>query len=262
MKRLFTNSKLLAANFMGNLKRRFRRYADLCIKSGFMPKIISPVQAFAKFVSAIWVYIQVGRIRVVGAHKLDAEGHLIFCPNHSAMFDALIIYRLMKRKPRYMAAYEEMEGAGGWKQVLMGAAGCFPVDRSKGGTVIEPAVKALVDEKALVIFPEGKISETGEYLPFKTGSARIAIGACKQLGHSQKVGIVPIQICYNRRDNATAGSGFGKMGFKWRGGATVTVGDPIYVHEIEPLTPRKVTQIVRDAIVRQSCPTSFDTPSN
>jgi 1-acyl-sn-glycerol-3-phosphate acyltransferase len=215
-----------------------------------------------KYVCALWVYIQVGRLSVFGENNLSIDGHIIYCPNHSSMFDALIIYSIMKRQPRYMAAYEQMQGAGGLKQVLMGAAGCFPVDRERGATVLQPAIDALVNERCLVIFPEGKISESGQYLPFKTGSARIAIAACERLGHQAKVGIVPINICYHQRDNATAGAGYGKIGFKWRYGATVTIGEPIYVHEVQPLTPKKVTQVVRAAIVSQQCPTSFDSTSN
>ncbi|MBK7750702.1 MAG: 1-acyl-sn-glycerol-3-phosphate acyltransferase [Candidatus Obscuribacter sp.] len=38
----------------------------------------------------------------------------------------------------------------------MGAFGCFAVDRSKGRTVIEPAIKVLENGESLVVFPEGK----------------------------------------------------------------------------------------------------------
>jgi 1-acyl-sn-glycerol-3-phosphate acyltransferase len=221
-----------------------------------MPRRFRPLQFICKHFSRLWVFIQVGRVRIVGAENLLASGRIIFCPNHSAMFDALVVYGIMKRQPRYMAAYEEMQGLWGLKAVVMGAAGCFAVDRSRGGTVIKPAIDTLVRGEYLVIFPEGKISNSGTYLPFKKGSARIAIGACEELKHKEPVGIVPLHICYHKRDEATAGASFFEMGFKWRGGVTVTVGTPIYVHEFEPLTPEYVTAQVRKAITAQACATT------
>jgi 1-acyl-sn-glycerol-3-phosphate acyltransferase len=258
MKKLFINSRLLASNFLGRLRTRFREYADRCVESGFLPRRFVPLQILTKYLSRVWVYVQVGRIRIIGAENLTPEGHIIFNPNHSSMFDALILCSIMKRQPRYMTAYEQMKGWRGLKQVLMGAAGAFPVDRKRGRTAIKPAVDALVNEKYLVIFPEAKISESGEYLKFKTGSAYIAISACAVLGQDVKVGIAPINICYNKRDNATAGSGFGEMGFKWRHGATVTIGAPIYIQDVRPLNRKKVTQVVRQAIVQQQCSTASD----
>ncbi len=202
------------------------------------------------------MFIQVGRIRIIGAENLKPQGRVIFCPNHSSMFDAPVIFSVMKRYPRYMTAYEEMRGLAGLKAVVMGAFGCFAVDRSRGKTVLEPAINVLLQGDPLVIFPEGKISGTGEYLPFKKGSALIAIGACEKLGPHGKGGhrsdshLLP----WTRRCNREWPHG--AMGFKWRKGATVTVGKPIWIHDLDPLTPENVTDQVRIAITEQTCPTT------
>lgn len=242
--------------FIGTWRKRFRDYVNKCLTSGFIPYTFRPLQIAGRYIAKVWMFVQIGRIHIIGKENLKPEGRVIFCPNHSSMFDAPIIFSIMKRYPRYMTAFEEMRGLWGLKAIAMGAFGCFAVDRSKGKTVLEPAINVLVNGDPLVIFPEGKISGSGTYLPFKKGSALIAIGACDKLNHGEKVGIVPIHICYHKRDEMTAGGSYGAMGFKWRGGATVTVGKPIYIHDIEPLNPDEVTKTVRSAIVDQVCSTT------
>ncbi|HEY9787062.1 MAG TPA: lysophospholipid acyltransferase family protein [Candidatus Obscuribacterales bacterium] len=256
MKKYFTHGSQVVKSFFGTWRKRFRDYVNKCLSSGFIPYTFRPLQFAGRYIAKFWMFVQVGRIRIVGKENLKPEGRVIFCPNHSSMFDAPIVFSIMKRYPRYMTAFEEMRGVWGLKAVIMGAFGCFAVDRSKGKTVLEPAINVLVKGEPLVIFPEGKISHSGEYLPFKKGSALIAIGACEQLNHKDKVGIVPIHICYHSRDEKTAGGPYGAMGFKWRKGATVTVGKPIYIHDLDPLTPENVTTHVRKAIVDQVCPTT------
>ncbi|MBA3855575.1 MAG: hypothetical protein C0507_01580 [Cyanobacteria bacterium PR.3.49] len=256
VKKHFVRGSQVIKGFIGTWRKRFRDYVNQCLTSGFIPYTFRPLQFLGKHLARLWMFIQVGRIRIVGAENLKPEGRVIFCPNHSSMFDAPVIFSIMKRYPRYMTAYEEMRGLAGLKAVVMGAFGCFAVDRTRGKTVLEPAINVLLQGDPLVIFPEGKISGTGEYLPFKKGSALIAIGACEQLNHKEKVGIVPIHICFHGRDPETAGGPYGAMGFKWRKGATVTVGKPIWVHDLNPLTPEHVTEMVHAAITGQVCATT------
>jgi 1-acyl-sn-glycerol-3-phosphate acyltransferase len=252
----FNRGSHLVKEFVATWRKKFREYVDLCLTSGFIPKSFRPLQLVGKYLARLWVYIQVGRIRIVGKENLVAPGRLIFCPNHSSMFDAPVVYSIMRRMPRYMTAQEEMRGLWGLKAIVMGAFGCFAVDRTKGKTVIEPAIKVLVGGDTLVVFPEGKISNSGTYLPFKKGSALIAIGAYERLEKKEKVGIVPIHLCFGKRDEATAGGSYGAMGFKWRGGVTITVGKPIYINDIDPMTSDNVTEVVREAIVTQACATT------
>lgn len=256
MKKNFTRGSLFVQSFIGTWRKRFREYATQCLTSGFIPKTFLPLQFVARILARLWLYTQVGRVRIVGADNLLTPGRVIFCPNHSSMFDAIVIYAVMKRFPRYMTAYEEMRGVGGLKAVAMGAFGCFPVDRAQGKTVLEPAIKVLTSGQPMVIFPEGKISPTGEYLPFKKGPAVIANTTHERLGMKEHVAIVPIHICYHKRHAPTAGGPYGRMGLKWRGGVTVTVGKPIYIHELPSRQPGDVMAVVRGAIKMQACPTT------
>jgi len=201
----------------------------------------------------IWLFLQVGRLRVIGAENLNAPGRLVFCPNHGSMFD-FVAYLLMHHRTHYMGAYEEMSGIWGLKGIVMGAVGCFPVDRSNGKTVLGPATQLLVSGRNVLLFPEGHISASGEFLPFKKGAAYIANGAYDQLGGKERVGIVPVHIRYHRRDPATAAiDNYLKMGFKWCHCVTVTVCKPIWLHELSSRNPEEIMASVRAALMEQEC---------
>jgi len=252
----FSHGSLLFRNFIGTMRKKFREYVNQCLTSGFIPRTFLPLQLLGRFLARIQIFVQVGRVRLIGAENLKVRGRVIYCPNHSSMFDAPVIYAIMRRWPRYMTAYEEMRGLWGLKAVVMGAFGCFAVDRSKGKSVLEPAIDVLSSGTPLVIFPEGKISHTGEYLPFKKGPALIANATFERLDMKEPVGIVPIHICYRCRDVATAGASYEKMGLKWRCGVTVTVGKPIWLHELPSRKPEDIMAAVRGAIKMQACATT------
>jgi 1-acyl-sn-glycerol-3-phosphate acyltransferase len=256
VKKSFSRGSLLASSFISTWRKKYREYATLCLTSGFIPTTFLPLQFIARLLARLWLFIQVGRVRVVGADNLSTSGRIIFCPNHSSMLDAILIYAIMKRWPRYMTAYEEMRGVGGLKAIVMGAFGSFPVDRTQGKTVLEPAIKVLMSGQPMVLFPEGKISPTGEYLPFKRGAAVIANSTYERLAMKEPVAIVPIHICYHKRDVTSAGGPYSRMGLKWRGGVTVTVGKPIYIHELPSRKPEDVMAVVRGAVKLHSCHTT------
>jgi 1-acyl-sn-glycerol-3-phosphate acyltransferase len=231
-------------------RERFDAYAQNCVTSGFIPDTFWPAQRLVRFLANLTAFIQLGRLSITGAENLRLGGRFIFCANHSSMFDAVVLFAIMRRDGlRYMTAFEEMTGLKGLKAVVMGALGCFPVDRTKGKTVIEPSINILVKGGSLFIFPEARISATGECLPFKNGPALIGLAAMARLG-GEKVAIVPINISYHKRDVATATDLFLTCGLKWRGGVTVTVGQPIYLNELATNHPGEVMAMAHAFVCR------------
>ena len=103
------------------------QYAQRCLTSGFVPVAFLPLQFIGQLLGKRWIFIQVGRVKVVGREHLDSGGRLVFCSNHVSMFDPILIYSLLKCYPRYMTAIVEMFGLGGLKAVFMGACGSFAV---------------------------------------------------------------------------------------------------------------------------------------
>ena len=245
----FRSCKARLKQTIATWRKRFREYAERCIESGFVPLSFGWVQFITRQLARILVFVQLGRLRLIGAGNLRLKGRFIYCPNHSSLFDAPVLYSVMNRpRVRYMTAMEEMRGLWGLKAVVMGAMGSFPVDRTKGKSVIQPAIDMLVKGNPLVIFPEGKISATGECLPFKKGPALIGKAALAQLPEGERVGIVPINIFYHKRDVATAKEDFFKMGLKWRGGVTVTAGEPIYLDGHTDCSEEEIMNLVRKTV--------------
>jgi 1-acyl-sn-glycerol-3-phosphate acyltransferase len=232
----------------------YRNYIAKITTSGHISKPSPVVRFLCQCLFRILSFIWVGRVRRVGLENLHAPGRLIFCPNHSSLLDAVVMYGAVRRPVRAMGAYETMQKAGGLAGIVLTKLGAFPVDRSNGKTVIAPATELLVRGECLAMFPEGRINPTGELLPFKLGAGVISAGAYERLGGTERVGIVPIRICFNRRDNDSA-LNFGKMGFKWRGGVTVTFCPPIYLNDLDNRDPAHIMTLVRSAIEGVSCPT-------
>ncbi len=195
----------------------------------------------------IWSLIQVGRVRVVGRKNLRARGRVIYCPNHSSLLDAIVMLPILPKRVRGIGAYETFRQFAGVPGMVMSQLGVIPVDRTKGKTVLEPAIKVMLDGDSIVVFPEGKISSSGELLTFKLGPAYITNAVFEQLGGTEPVWIVPINIHYHSRDTASA-LDYLKMGFKWRGGCTITALEPIRLELLDNREPGHIMSLVRRAI--------------
>lgn len=319
------NFKERIVNLKNRIRADFEDYVNKCLTSGFLPYTFLPFQLLGRALARIWAFIQLGIWKIVGGQILEPQANtvLIFCPNHTSMFDAIILYAIMRGWPRYMCAVEEMRIGDpkkeksrektdpSWKTILisiismlktvsMGLLGCFAVDRTKGNTALDPAKRVLESGQNVVLFPAGKIDPQGRNGPFKTGAARAALDVYYKLNPDAvpdpevpqrdpndkrhllgivsdddpnlvddadddnyvpkvKVGLVPVHICYHKRDNATASTeNFFAMGFKWRGGVTITFLPTVYIHEM-PRGKRNrydITSTVRGAISGQECDTT------
>jgi len=232
------------------IRNSFRKYAERQVTSGYIPRPSRLLQIFGRHILArLWIFIQFGRIKVIGKENLKLPGRFIFCPNHTHTADGPLLFPVITRKNLHMmAAHDVMQGAGGWLGILMGKMGCYPVDRNRGHTVVRPSIKLLVEGKSLVIFPDGKVYWKGECARFKRGAAFIAQHAQEILGDAARVALVPIQMVYGKRDVGSIDTGFKTMGLKWRGGVTITVGKPLYVDELQHLSTHQITELLHDFI--------------
>lgn len=236
--------------FIGRMWQRYNDYAKLCSSSGYTAEVQNWLLAPSRLFMRVWRYVQLGPTRIVGKENLAIKERVIFCGNHSSFFDAIVMHPDLQGVVRYMGAYESMSGICGLKQIALTAIGAFAVDRSRGKTVVGPATNLLVKGERLMIYPEGKIDNSGKLGPFKMGPAVIATAAHKELGGRAPVGIVPFHICYHKR-NVKTGNTFNylKMGFSWRGGVTVYVGKPIWMHEHPDWTPEQIMDLLRTRIL-------------
>ena len=143
-------------------------------------KILAPIFRF------IW------RIKSVGAENVPAEGAIMFCSNHIAAKDPIMIAAACKRPITFIGKKELFEvPLLGW---LIKKLGAIPLDRGgKDVGAIKTAVKALQNDGALAIFPQGHRypGENPATTPTKNGAALI----------SYRAGCDVIPVCIITKDH-------------------------------------------------------------
>jgi glycerol-3-phosphate O-acyltransferase / dihydroxyacetone phosphate acyltransferase len=136
-------------------------------------------------------------------NQLAREGSVIFIGNHpNGLIDPGILFILVKRQVTFLAKAPlfSIPVVG---HIIRGL-GALPVyrkqdnpsDMSKNDGSLDAAVKALVSNGAITLFPEGKSHSEPQLSELKTGAARIALEAAKQGAH---VAIVPIGMTYEAK---------------------------------------------------------------
>ena len=124
-----------------------------------------------------WVLVSTFyRIRTEGADHIPADGPALLACNHVSFVDAIV---LMGESPRPIRFVMEMgifkTPVLAWFFRTVGAIGIAsqktdPKAFEKANELID---RALADGELVCIFPEGRITDTGELYPFKQGIARI-----------------------------------------------------------------------------------------
>lgn len=240
-------SNSVGRTFVARWIRAYRAHIIKITTSGYIPKPNLRMWKIVRAFFRLWCFIQIGKVRVVGAENFNAPGRVIFCANHGSLLDAQVLFPIAPRPLRTMGAYEILRKFCGLVGLVMTSIGVFAVDRSNGATVIGPATDLLVSGESLAMAPEAKISPTGDLLTFKHGAAVIAKAAYDRLMGKERVGIVPVHIHYHKRHAASA-LNYGRMWLRWRGGVTVTVLPPIWINDLADQDPDHVILLVRDAI--------------
>lgn len=126
-----------------------------------------------------------------GLEHLPA-GNFVLCANHQSNFDALVLFRHIRRHFRYVAKKELL------KVPLLGPAlrraGNIFVERTGGDSdkqKLNEAARAVRERVSVVFFAEGTRSEDGVLRPFKKGAALMAIDA--------QVPLIPVAIAGTHR---------------------------------------------------------------
>lgn len=151
--------------------------------------VLSPIVSALSFVDerapdgAIYLWadsiLRASGVRTV-CHGLEnlPPGNFVLCANHQSNFDALVLFRHIRRHMRYVAKKELL------KVPLLGPAlrraGNIFVERTGGSsdkTKLHDAATAVRDRVSVVFFAEGTRSDDGLLRPFKKGAAMMAIEA-------------------------------------------------------------------------------------
>jgi len=126
------------------------------------------------------------RYRVSGRGNLPVRGPVLLAPNHIADLDPPVVMLSANRPLWFMAKRElfEMPVLGNFIRFAQ----AFPVERGGADRVaLKRAENLLKAGQGVVVFPEGRLSESGELQPLLPGVALLALRA--------GVPVVPVGLC-------------------------------------------------------------------
>ncbi len=136
----------------------------------------------------------------VNAPTAEPEGPIIFVGNHpNGLIDPALVFILTRRRVTFLAKAPLFKlPVIGWLLRGLDALPVFrkqddPSQMGKNEGTLDAARSALVQGRAITIFPEGKSHSEPGLAELKTGAARIALGAAKE---GAPVRIVPVGLTY------------------------------------------------------------------
>ncbi len=155
------------------------------------------------------------RGEVSGQDNLPASGGFLLAANHASFLDPPLIGCQVSRQIAYFARKTLWKGrASSW---WLDTVGTIPVDRDGGQDVsaIKRVLRAIRDERGLILFPEGTRTSDGQLQSAKPGVGFIAV--------KTQVPVVPVRI-------------FGSYEAFGKGGA-LRLGTPVTVVFGRPIPP-------------------------
>jgi 1-acyl-sn-glycerol-3-phosphate acyltransferase len=177
---------------------------------------------------ALIVRIFFRRIAVSGSEHVPAFGPVLLVLNHpNSLVDPLLVLAFAPRRVVFLAKEPLFRmPVIGW---LTRAVGSIPVYRRQDGAdttqnrrTFERVWQELANGGAIALFPEGTSHSDPRMRPFKTGTARMALGAAA-INRDAVVRIVPGGLYYTAK-------------VRFRSSALLCFGEPIDVAS-EPLSP-------------------------
>lgn len=151
-----------------------------------------------------WVLVStLYRIRVVGLDKIPDEGPCLLVCNHVSYMDALIVGGTVRRPIRFVMYHTIFKIPV--MNFIFKTARAIPIAPAKEDVaMLERAYaeidKALAEGEIVGIFPEGRLTDTGEINEFKTGLERILA--------ARPVPVIPVALkgmwgsLFSKRDSA------------------------------------------------------------
>ncbi len=158
------------------------------------------------------------RGQVIGQENLPGSGAFLLAANHASFIDPPVVGSMVPRQLCFFARKTLWKpGLPAW---WLDSVGTIPVDRDGGQDVsaLKRVLKALKEDKGLILFPEGTRSPDGRLQPPKAGVGFIACRA--------QVPVVPVRI-------------FGSFEAFGRGVKIPRLGTPISIVFGAPVPPQR-----------------------
>jgi 1-acyl-sn-glycerol-3-phosphate acyltransferase len=146
---------------------------------------MEPVYGFFHYLTTV-LYDIGFRGEVAGLENLPATGSFLLAANHASNLDPFLMGAQVQRQIAFFARKTLWKpGFASW---WLDAVGTIPVDRDGGQALsaIKRVLRALKEDKGLILFPEGTRSPDGHLQTPKPGVGMIAC--------STQVSVVPVRI--------------------------------------------------------------------
>ena len=180
------------------------------------------------------------RLEVV-TRVTDLSGPVMFVGNHpNSLIDPALVFVITDRQVTFLAKEPLFRApVFGW---VLKALGALPVYRrqdhpglmEKNEGTLEAASKALIDARAITIFPEGKSHSLPQLADIKTGCARIALKVARA---GTALRIVPVGLTYAEKH-------------EFKSQVRIEVGEPILVQAVSGLSTEGEGEWVRSLTLR------------
>ena len=184
-----------------------------------------------RFVS--WLVVSVAyRVRLQGVDRIPSKGAALLVANHVSFVDALVLMAVSPRPIRFvMDAAIFRIPVMSW---LFRQAKAIPIASARSDPALLERAFARVSEELrdgqlVCIFPEGRITATGDMAPFRPGVIRIL--------ERDPVSVIPIALqglwgsFFSRRDGTAMSRPFRRGLFNRIG---IAVGEPVAVVDASP----------------------------
>jgi 1-acyl-sn-glycerol-3-phosphate acyltransferase len=185
------------------------------------------------------------RLRVYGHEHIPVEGPVVLVPNHVAFNDPLIMAGSVRRPARFVMDHRIAQTP--LLSVLFRHSKTIPIAPAhEDEALMERAFARVAEElragEVVCIYPEGKITKTGELNPFKAGIERIL--------HETPVPVVPVAIygLWGSVFSRKGGPAMHKLPRRFRAKLVVKFGEPIAAeHATKELLEQRVRTLLAEA---------------
>lgn len=175
---------------------------------------------------------------VVGLENLPRTGGFLLAANHASFLDPPLIGCQVSRQIAYFA--RKTLWKGGISSWWLNSMGTIPVDRDGGQDVsaIKRVLRAIKDDRGLILFPEGTRTLNGHLQAAKPGVGFIAV--------KTQVPVIPVRI-FGSYEALGKGRGL-RLGIP----VTVVFGTPLTpAHYDEPKSGKERAQIASNRIMAE-----------
>lgn len=180
----------------------------------------------------VWLFMSVFyKVDRKQLQNIPEEGPCVLVCNHVSFFDALILATAIRRPPRFVMDHQIFKNP--LLNFIFRTARAIPIAPAK----VDPALlekayddiaEALAEGEMVCIFPEGRITDTGEIYPFKNGIQRIV--------ERSPVPVIPLALqgMWGSFSSRRGGAAFTRLPRRFRSPVAVVAGEAVAPELAQP----------------------------